>query len=254
MVLIYSPVATLGGNNPNGPLDWPQAKPRTSARPIARKPTASLYAPIVRHRVQPKAIMKSFARKRAFDVIFSALVVVFLLTWLIPLVALLIKLESKGPTLFKQLRTGKDGKSFYCLKFRSMTINAEADVAQAIKNDSRITRLGAFLRQTSIDELPQFINVLKGEMSIVGPRPHMILHTEKYSKAIHNFMDRHLIMPGITGLAQVSGHRGETKEVEAMAKRVNADIHYLHNWSFWLDVKIVLLTVVQVFKRNENAL
>jgi lipopolysaccharide/colanic/teichoic acid biosynthesis glycosyltransferase len=133
-----------------------------------------------------------------------------------------------------------------------MRLNTDADFKQACKGDSRITKLGAILRRTSLDELPQFINVLKGEMSVVGPRPHMLKHTEDYSKFIHNFMDRHLILPGITGLAQVSGHRGETKEVEAMAKRVNADIHYLQNWSFLLDMKIVLLTILQVFRKNNN--
>jgi putative colanic acid biosynthesis UDP-glucose lipid carrier transferase len=191
--------------------------------------------------------------KRAFDLVFATLVVVLLLSWLVPLIAIIIKVESKGPTFFKQLRTGQHGKAFYCLKFRSMYLNAEAHSRQASRGDSRVTRVGSFLRKTSLDELPQFINVLRGEMSIVGPRPHMIQHTEVYSKAIHNFMDRHLVMPGITGLAQVSGHRGETKEIAAMAKRVDADIHYLLNWSLWLDVKIVLITVGQVFKSNENA-
>jgi putative colanic acid biosynthesis UDP-glucose lipid carrier transferase len=191
--------------------------------------------------------------KRIFDFIFAALVFVFLLSWLIPLVACLIKLESRGPAFFKQLRTGKNGKPFYCLKFRSMTLNDEADMRQASPSDSRITKIGAFMRKTNIDELPQFINVLKGEMSVVGPRPHMLLHTEMYSHAIHNFMDRHSIMPGITGLAQVSGLRGETKELEHMAKRVNVDIQYLRNQSFLLDIKIVYVTVVQMFEVNENA-
>jgi putative colanic acid biosynthesis UDP-glucose lipid carrier transferase len=192
-------------------------------------------------------------RKRAFDFVFAVFVVAFLLSWLVPLIALLIKLESKGPVFFKQLRTGKQGKSFYCLKFRSMTVNAESDSKQASREDNRVTKVGAFLRKTSLDELPQFINVLQGEMSVVGPRPHMLKHTEEYSKAIHNFMDRHLIMPGITGLAQVSGHRGETKELDAMAKRVNADIHYIHNMSCQMDLRIIVLTVKQVFKSPENA-
>lgn len=191
-------------------------------------------------------------RKRIFDVVFSSLVAFFFLSWMIPLVALCIKLDSKGPVFFKQLRTGKDGKPFYCLKFRSMRTSADAHLRQASRGDNRITKLGAFLRKTSIDEFPQFINVLKGEMSVVGPRPHMIRHTEDYSKVIDNFMDRHMVMPGITGLAQVSGYRGETKEVAAMAKRVHADIRYLYNWSFLLDVKIVLRTMLQVFKNNQD--
>ena len=223
-------------------------------------PVMVVYAPVKhqntrvhKRRVTPKAIAKAFARKRAFDIFFSFLVIVLLLSWLTPIIALLINLESKGPTFFKQLRTGKDGKLFYCLKFRSMAVNAAADVEQALKNDSRVTKLGSFLRKTSIDELPQFINVLKGEMSIVGPRPHMVLHTEKYSRTIHNFMDRHLVMPGITGLAQVSGHRGEIKQLDAMAKRVDADLEYIDKWSFWLDLHIMLLTIQKIVQSDEKA-
>ncbi len=197
------------------------------------------------------AVQSSFM-KRGFDYLFAAIVAILVLSWLIPIIALLIKLESQGPVFFRQLRTGKNGKAFYCLKFRSMRTNADADLKQAHRGDSRITKLGAFLRKTSLDELPQFINVLKGEMSVVGPRPHMLRHTEDYSKVIANFMDRHQVLPGITGLAQVSGHRGETKETEAMEKRVNADIYYLENWSFWLDLKIVLMTVRQVFGNNNH--
>jgi len=191
--------------------------------------------------------------KRVFDVLFASLVMLLLLSWLIPLIAALIKLDSKGPVFFKQLRTGKDGVPFYCFKFRSMYMNVDADHKQASRNDSRITKIGSFMRKTSIDELPQFINVLKGEMSVVGPRPHMLQHTEVYSVAISNFMVRHTVAPGITGLAQITGHRGETKETDAMIKRVNADIHYLQNWSFSLDMKIVWLTVYQAVKGSENA-
>jgi putative colanic acid biosynthesis UDP-glucose lipid carrier transferase len=190
--------------------------------------------------------------KRLFDVAFALVVAIALLSWLIPLIAVLIKAESKGPVFFRQLRTGKDGKAFYCFKFRSMRVNADSDTKQASRGDARVTRVGAYLRKTSLDELPQFINVLLGEMSIVGPRPHMLAHTEEYSQAIHNFMDRHLGMPGITGLAQVSGYRGETRELSAMAKRVNADVYYLQNQSFWLDVKIILLTVQQALRKNEH--
>ena len=191
--------------------------------------------------------------KRVFDVVFALLVTLLLLSWLVPLIAAIIKLDSKGPVFFKQLRTGKDGVPFYCFKFRSMYTNADADNKQASRNDSRITKIGAFMRKTSIDELPQFINVLRGEMSVVGPRPHMLQHTEEYSIAINNFMVRHTVAPGITGLAQITGYRGETKETDAMVKRVNADIHYLQNWSFSLDMKIVCLTVYQAVKGNENA-
>ena len=193
--------------------------------------------------------------KGNFDIIFSTLVVLFLLSWLIPLLALLIKCESKGPVFFKQLRTGKDGKPFYCYKLRSMTVNSHSDSLQATKSDSRVTKVGRFLRKASLDELPQFINVLRGEMSVVGPRPHMLSHTEYYSQFIRDFMDRHKIKPGITGLAQIAGHRGETKQVECMDKRVKADLHYMDNWSFMLDMKIVLLTVIAPLrdKNNNNA-
>jgi putative colanic acid biosynthesis UDP-glucose lipid carrier transferase len=199
-----------------------------------------------------RPVVRVSQSKRLFDVVFAVLVLVALLSWLVPIIAVLIKLESKGPVFFKQLRTGKDGKEFYCFKFRSMRVNADSDTRQASRGDARVTKVGAYLRKSSLDELPQFFNVLFGEMSIVGPRPHMLAHTEEYSQAIHNFMDRHLGMPGITGLAQVSGHRGETRELSAMAKRVNADIYYLQNQSLWLDVKIVLLTVRQALRKNEH--
>ena len=196
---------------------------------------------------------KLLSVKRAFDVIFAFLVLTLLLSWFVPLVALIIKLESKGPVFFKQLRTGKDNQPFYCLKFRSMQVNAEANNKQASKGDARVTRVGAFIRKTSIDELPQFINVLRGEMSIVGPRPHMLKHTEEYSQVVNGFMHRHTVTPGITGLAQVRGYRGETKETTAMAKRVELDIWYIENQSFLLDLEIVAMTVVQAVKGNENA-
>jgi putative colanic acid biosynthesis UDP-glucose lipid carrier transferase len=226
------------------------ALPATAATMLVRRPTRLLDRFDM---PKTRVMLGAFLRKRAFDLIFSALVVVFLLSWLLPLLALLIKVESRGPVFFKQLRTGKHGQPFYCYKFRSMQVNADAHAKQASKGDHRITRVGAFLRQTSLDELPQFVNVLKGEMSVVGPRPHMLSHTAYYAQAIDHFMDRHQVMPGITGLAQVSGYRGETKEVAAMAQRVDADIKYLSNWSFLLDLKIVLLTISQAFKHNENA-
>ncbi len=191
--------------------------------------------------------------KRAFDIAFALLVTALLLSWLIPLIALIIKLESRGPVFFKQLRTGKNNEPFYCLKFRSMKVNDEAHHRQACKGDARITRVGAFIRKTNIDELPQFLNVLRGEMSIVGPRPHMLKHTEEYSRVVKGFMQRHTVTPGITGLAQVRGFRGETKETIAMAKRVKMDIWYIKNWSFVLDLKIVVMTVVQAVKGHDNA-
>jgi lipopolysaccharide/colanic/teichoic acid biosynthesis glycosyltransferase len=180
-------------------------------------------------------------------------VTVFFLSWFLPLVALLIRLDSKGPVFFRQLRSGKDNKPFYCLKFRTMYVNGDSDRVPTTRGDKRITRVGAFLRTTSIDELPQFLNVLLGEMSVVGPRPHMVKQTDAYSVIIDNYMVRHFLTPGITGWAQVNGYRGETKETADMSNRVNADIWYMENWSFLLDLKIVFLTVWQSVRGHENA-
>lgn len=204
------------------------------------------------HVANAPVVRRSPRSKRIFDFAFAFLVVLFVLVWLIPLIAILIKIESKGPVFFRQPRTGKDGKAFDCFKFRSMRLSDDAHTRQASLGDNRITKIGAFLRKTSLDELPQFLNVLRGEMSVVGPRPHMLKHTEDYSKCIDNFMDRHLVRPGITGLAQVSGYRGETKELESMVNRFNADIHYLRNWSFVLDLRIVVRTVTQAFGDNKH--
>jgi Undecaprenyl-phosphate glucose phosphotransferase len=192
-------------------------------------------------------------KKRIFDVCFSLMVLIFLMSWLFPIIALIIKFQSRGPVLFKQLRTGHNNKEFWCYKFRSMRINGESDQKQAEKNDNRITPIGRFIRRTSIDELPQFFNVLIGDMSVVGPRPHMIKHTEDYNKLIDNFMVRHFVKPGITGLSQISGFRGETKRTIDMQKRVNTDIEYLRNWSLFNDLKICLLTVIITLKGDDKA-
>lgn len=191
--------------------------------------------------------------KRLFDIVFSTLVIVFILSWLTPLMILLIKLESKGPAFFKQERSGKNNRTFRCYKFRSMKPNNYADQIQTSKKDARITKIGAFMRKTSIDELPQFFNVLFGNMSIVGPRPHMLLHTKEYGVSVDSYMVRHFAKPGITGWAQVTGFRGETKTLEAMEKRVECDVWYLENWTFLLDIKIIFLTVWNIFKGEENA-
>jgi Undecaprenyl-phosphate glucose phosphotransferase len=191
--------------------------------------------------------------KRIYDLIFSTLVIVFILSWLYPIMACIIKYQSKGPVLFKQLRTGKKNKSFWCYKFRSMEVNQSSDSLQAQKEDPRVTPIGRFIRKTSLDELPQFFNVFRGDMSIVGPRPHMLKHTEDYNELISNFMVRHFVKPGITGLAQVSGHRGETKKVSDMKKRVNADILYVQNWSLIKDIKICFLTIFVTLKGDKNA-
>lgn len=209
--------------------------------------------PIISHRKEPLQIKVNELAKRIFDYVFAAFTTVFILSWLIPIIAIAIKLDSPGPVFFRQLRSGKDNKPFFCLKFRSMYVNSESDSKQATRNDSRITRVGAFLRKTSLDEFPQFLNVLRGDMSIVGPRPHMLKHTKDYSEKIEDFMVRQFVNPGITGWAQVNGLRGETKETEMMDKRVRADLWYMENWSFLLDIKIVFLTMLQALKRNENA-
>lgn len=209
--------------------------------------------PIISHRREPLQVKVNEIIKKVFDFVFAAFTTVFILSWLIPIIAIAIKLDSPGPVFFRQLRSGKDNKPFFCLKFRSMYVNNQSDSLQASRNDNRITRVGAFLRKTSLDEFPQFINVLLGDMSIVGPRPHMLKHTEDYSNVIEDFMVRQFVSPGITGWAQVNGLRGETKETESMNKRVKADLWYMENWSFLLDIKIVFLTMIQTLKKNENA-
>ncbi|MCB0430208.1 MAG: undecaprenyl-phosphate glucose phosphotransferase [Flavobacteriales bacterium] len=191
--------------------------------------------------------------KRCFDVAFSSLVLVGVCSWLFPLIAILVKLDSKGPVFFRQKRTGKDNKEFWCYKFRSMLVNDDAHHVQATKGDSRITRVGAFLRKTSLDEFPQFYNVLKGDMSVVGPRPHMLNHTKEYATIVDKFMVRHLIKPGITGLSQVLGYRGETETPEMMENRVKTDVYYIENWSMVMDLKIIVKTVLNMVRGDENA-
>lgn len=190
--------------------------------------------------------------KRSFDIIFSGLFLLFFPVILIP-VAIAVKISSPGPVFFKQKRTGIKGKDFYCYKFRTMRVNADSDKQQATKDDPRKTKVGEFLRKTSIDELPQFWNVFKGDMSVVGPRPHMIKHTEDYSKLIESYMLRHLVKPGITGWAQVNGFRGETKELWQMESRVQHDVWYIENWDFFLDLKIIYLTVANAIRGEKNA-
>lgn len=191
--------------------------------------------------------------KRTFDIIMSLFVIVFILSWLTPLLGIIIKLESKGPVFFKQRRNGLDYKEFYCYKFRSMTPNPDAHLYQATKEDERITRVGKIIRKTSMDELPQFINVLKGDMSVVGPRPHMVSHTHMYAERIDKFMVRHFIKPGITGLAQVSGYRGEVETDNDIINRVKYDIFYLENWSLFLDLKVVFKTIFNAIRGEEKA-
>jgi Undecaprenyl-phosphate glucose phosphotransferase len=199
--------------------------------------------PVLITRKEPLAFRHNRFLKRFFDTVLTLLFCVFIFSWLFPILATLVKLTSKGPVFFKQKRSGLNNKEFYVYKFRSMVLNDEADTRQAEENDERITSIGHFLRRHNLDELPQFINVLKGQMSIVGPRPHMLNHTSSYRHLIDTFMVRHLITPGITGLAQSRGLRGETPEKEDMEARVKADVYYLENWSLLLDVKIIFVTV-----------
>ena len=191
--------------------------------------------------------------KRLIDIIISLAVIVFVLSWLTPIIALFIKKESDGPVFFKQIRNGINYEEFSCLKFRSMIVNDNAHKLQATKGDTRVTKIGAFLRKTSLDEMPQFINVLLGDMSVVGPRPHMIKENDKYYKTVDKYMLRHVIKPGITGLAQVSGYRGEVEKESDIVNRIKFDIYYLENWSILLDVKIILRTILNSIKGEDKA-
>jgi Undecaprenyl-phosphate glucose phosphotransferase len=192
-------------------------------------------------------------KKRSFDLIVSSLVIIFIMSWLTPLLGLIIKLTSKGPVFFVQDRSGRNNKTFKCFKFRSMQVNNESSEKQAEKNDARITKIGAFMRKTSLDESPQFFNVFKGEMSICGPRPHMLKHTKEYSQLISKYMIRHYLKPGLTGWAQVNGYRGETENPVLMEKRVEHDIWYMENWSLMLDIRIIFMTIFNIFKGEEQA-
>ena len=190
--------------------------------------------------------------KRLFDIVVS-IVALAVTGLLFPIVWLMVKIQSPGPLFFRQLRTGVDGEDFQMVKFRSMHVNKDADKLHATKNDPRKFPFGNFMRKSNIDELPQFWNVLKGDMSVVGPRPHMLAHTEEYSKKIREYMVRHFVKPGITGWAQVTGYRGETKELWQMEGRVKRDIWYIEHWSIWLDIRIVWLTFKTFFVRDKNA-
>ncbi len=211
------------------------------------------HIPIISVRQEPLENMVNRIIKRSFDIVFSLFVIVFIFSWLFPILALLIKIQSPGPVFFVQVRSGKDNKPFKCYKFRSMRVNTDSNQKQATRGDTRITPIGAFIRKTSLDEFPQFFNTLIGNMSVVGPRPHMISHTEQYSQLIDRFMVRHFLKPGITGWAQINGFRGETKTTDDMMQRVEADVWYLENWSFLLDLKIIFLTFWNVVRGEENA-
>lgn len=209
--------------------------------------------PVMTLRPEPLESFVNRFIKRGFDIIFSLFAILFILSWLIPVIALIIKLTSKGPVFFIQRRSGFMRNTFEVIKFRTMYLNEKANELQATRNDTRITPVGKFLRKYNLDELPQFINVFLGQMSVIGPRPHMLKHTHEYSKIIDKFMVRHLIKPGITGWAQVNGYRGETKNYESMEDRVKADVWYIENWSFALDIKIIIMTIVNMIRGEENA-
>lgn len=191
--------------------------------------------------------------KRVFDFTLSFLTLIFIASWLFPLIAIAIKLNSRGPVFFKQLRHGKDNVPFYCYKFRSMVMNDQADVLQAVKDDRRVTKVGKYLRRTSLDELPQIFNVLRGDMSIVGPRPHAVPMNEIFSKEIDNFMLRHSVKPGITGLAQSKGFRGETRDFFDIHSRYKFDMFYIRNRCMYLDSKIILRTFYSLVFKNDKA-
>lgn len=214
--------------------------------------------PIITLRSLPLDVADNKLYKRTFDIIFSSLVIITILSWLIPIISVIIKLTSKGPVFFKQERWGLNNKPIICYKFRTMVagnndLDASGNYMQASKNDPRVTKIGKFLRKTSLDEMPQFFNVLLGSMSVVGPRPHPVPLNMESKDSIENYMMRHWVKPGITGWAQVNGYRGETRRPYLMQKRVEADLWYMENWTFWLDLQIILQTLVNMVKKQENA-
>jgi undecaprenyl-phosphate galactose phosphotransferase/putative colanic acid biosynthesis UDP-glucose lipid carrier transferase len=209
--------------------------------------------PVISFRQEPLESTLNRTVKRLFDIAFATAIIVCIFPWLFPIIMLAVKLSSRGSVFFKQERTGEQNKVFWCYKFRTMHVNDLAHEQQATRHDARITNVGRFLRQTNLDELPQFFNVLFGSMSVVGPRPHMLKHTEEYSALINSFIVRQLIKPGITGWAQVNGFRGETHTLVQMEKRVEYDIWYIENWSFYLDIKILFRTIANMVRGDKNA-
>lgn len=210
--------------------------------------------PVISFRNEPLEDMDNRLKKRIFDIAFSLCVTVFILSWLIPLIGIIIKLDSKGPIFYRQNRAGRNNRHFRIFKFRTMkVVEADGEYKQATKNDARITRVGKFLRKTSLDEMPQFLNVLLGDMSIIGPRPHPLKLNETFMDSIDSYMARHFVKPGITGWAQVNGFRGETNEPMLMQKRIEHDIWYVENWSVMLDIRIVFMTIINLTKSEQYA-
>ena len=257
---IYCSIEDLSNSEVNDLIDFSDNNLKTlKFLPNKKEPTSRNlkydyygYIPIISLRNIPQEIWLNKMVKRVFDIVFSILIIVFLLSWLVPIMALLIKLESEGPVFFKQGRPGYNEKEFFCYKFRSMRINNTTE-KEASKGDPRVTKTGRFIRKTSMDELPQFLNVLKGEMSVVGPRPHLWSQNKSYANKIKKYMVRHYVKPGITGLAQVKGFRGEIETDEDMINRINLDVFYIENWSLFMDIKIIFQTVVNIFKGEEKA-
>jgi putative colanic acid biosynthesis UDP-glucose lipid carrier transferase len=191
--------------------------------------------------------------KRMLDIFISSLFLIFVGSWLFLIIGFLIKLDSRGPVFYKQLRDGQFNNKFLCFKFRTMTFNPSDEFRQATRNDPRVTKFGAFLRKTSLDELPQLINVLIGDMSIVGPRPHAVEMNLDCEDRFKNYKFRHLVKPGITGLAQSKGFRGEIKSDFDMRSRLRMDLFYIEKWNFILDIRIIFMTVIGIIFKNENA-
>jgi len=259
---IYSSLSDINNEEVNNLIDFADNNlktlkfiPDSNKQPLVRNLTYDYYdhIPILSLRNIPLHKRSNKIVKRAFDIVFSSAVLILVLSWLTPILALLIRLESKGNIFFRQKRNGLNNKTFNCYKFRSMRCNKVSDEMWVTKSDLRVTKIGAFIRKTSIDELPQFWNVFKGDMSVVGPRPHMISDTERFLRRTNKFMARHFIKPGITGLAQTSGCRGEVKTDKDIINRLRYDIFYMENWSFVLDVKIILQTIYNALKGDKKA-
>lgn len=211
--------------------------------------------PVLSLRSEPMEYATAQLKKRVFDIVMSLTILVLLLSWLLPILAIIIKLDSKGPVFFIQKRSGRNNREFSCLKLRSLKAHGNADGAskQVTQNDDRTTRVGRFLRKSNLDELPQFLNVLMGQMSIVGARPHMLKHTLDFASMEKEYMVRHLSKPGVTGWAQINGFRGEIKQPGQLRKRIEYDIWYIENWNLLLDIKIVFMTIYMTFRGDKNA-
>lgn len=249
----YSKELIMEANHQCVQLNFVPAVTATLSYGSTKNEAISVDLPVIRSHEDSLSTMENRVKKRIVDLFISGLVLVFILSWMVPLIGLIIKLQSPGPIFFKQPRSGRNNQTFGCYKFRSMVVNKDSDKAQASKDDKRITPIGKFLRKTNLDEFPQFINVFLGQMTVVGPRPHMLSHTEHYSKLIQHYMVRHFVKPGITGWAQVNGYRGETKDPKLMAKRVEHDLEYITNWSSMLDFKIIFMTALNMLRGEKNA-